>query len=187
MGRDGDTPQGGLSDNSPPSGLSAGNSLQEERASKQVLELRVRTIRLGNILQEDRANDAATTPHEGNFWFVELPVVHLCRILDKHEPLCVGDDLGGIEGLLKVVEEFFLVTLEFGLRTTEDLGSPHTLVLDRAEATGEDGLTDECNRHSEVEGVDGCPLLSNQHKFHVVFFRGCFHSFPQAPTCTRHS
>lgn len=53
VGRDGDTPESRLSDNSPPSSLSVGKSLQEERAGKQVLELGVLSVSGGDVGQED--------------------------------------------------------------------------------------------------------------------------------------
>lgn len=62
----------------------------------------------------------------------------------EHEALGVGDDLGGIKSLLEVIDELLLVTTEWLLlRTGDDLGSTDTLLLDRRQATGEDGFTDE--------------------------------------------
>jgi hypothetical protein len=56
VGRDGDTPEGGLGNDAPPSGLSLGNSLQEEGAGEQVLELRVLAVGRGDVGKEDRLN-----------------------------------------------------------------------------------------------------------------------------------
>ena len=67
--------------------------------------------------------------------------------------------LGGVEGLLEIVDELLLVTGEgLDLGSTENLGSADTLLLDGREAAGEDGLADEGDGHAEVEGVDGSPL-----------------------------
>ena len=61
--------------------------------------------------------------------------------------------------MLEVIDELLLVTSEgLDLRTTDNLGGANTLLLDRGEATSEDGLTDESNGHSEVESVDSGPL-----------------------------
>jgi hypothetical protein len=52
-GRDGDTPQGGLSDNSPPSGLGLLDGVLEEVIEQQGLELGVLLESLGDVGQED--------------------------------------------------------------------------------------------------------------------------------------
>ena len=46
-------------------------------------------------------NDAATPPHEGNASIVEVPPELLSGLPEKHEALCVGHDLAGVEGLHK--------------------------------------------------------------------------------------
>lgn len=66
-----------LADDLSPTWLSGVNSLVEEIIEEQVLEVWVVAVSLGDILQEDRSDDASTTPHESNGWFVELPVVLL--------------------------------------------------------------------------------------------------------------
>ena len=81
-------------------------------------------------------------------------------VLDEHEALSVGDDLGGVKGLLEVVDESSLVTLELGGRTSKDLAGADTLILDSTEAAREDSLADKSDGHAEVEGVDGGPLAS---------------------------
>jgi hypothetical protein len=78
--------------------------------------------------------------------------------LHEHEALSVGDNLGGVEGLLKVVDESLLVTLELGGRATENGASAATLILKGTEAAGEDSLSDQGDGHAEVKGVNGSPL-----------------------------
>jgi hypothetical protein len=58
------------------------DSLVEEVVEKQVLEFGVAAVRLGDVLQENGANDAATTPHERNLGLVQLPLVLLGGLLD---------------------------------------------------------------------------------------------------------
>lgn len=79
-------------------------------------------------------------------------------LLDEHEALSVGDDLGGIQSLLEVIDESLLVTGELGGRAIEETAGTDTLVLDGAQATGENGLTDQGDGHAKVESVDGGPL-----------------------------
>jgi hypothetical protein len=83
-------------------------------------------------------------------------------LLHQHEALSVRDDLGGIESLLKVIEELLLVTLELGGAALEaELGgSGGTLILDGGQAASQDSLSNEGHGHAEVEGVDGSPLAS---------------------------
>jgi len=79
-------------------------------------------------------------------------------VLDEHEALSVGDDLGGIQGLLKVVDESLLVALELGGRATEDGAGAATLILEGTEAARENSLTDQGDGHAKVKGVNGSPL-----------------------------
>lgn len=76
-GRSGDTPESTLADDVPPAGLGLGDGLLEEVVEEQVLEVGVRAVGLGDVLKEDRADDAATTPHESNLGLLELPAVLL--------------------------------------------------------------------------------------------------------------
>lgn len=154
----GDTPEGTLGNDVSPSRLSLVDSLVEEVVKEQVLEIGVGTVGLSDVLQEDGADDASTAPHEGNFGLVELPVVLLSGVLDQHETLSIRDDLGGIESLLEVVDEGLLVAREAGAGAIEETSGTATLRLERGQAAGEDSLSDEGDRHAEVEGVDGSPL-----------------------------
>ena len=79
-------------------------------------------------------------------------------VLHEHEALGVRDDLGGVKGLLKVVDELLLVTGEAGGGALEELGGTATLLLEGRKAAGEDRLADESDGHAEVESVDGGPL-----------------------------
>lgn len=184
-GRGWDTPESTLADDVSPSGLSRVDGLVEEVIEQEVLQVRVLAVGAGDILEEDRADNATTTPHQGNGWLVELPLVLLgglsnpiaCQlrvldyvptarpggefftyVLDQHKALGIGDDLGGIESLLKVRQELLLVALELGSWSFEDLGSTLTLGLDGAQATSKDGLTNQGDGHAEVKGIDGGPL-----------------------------
>jgi len=82
----------------------------------------------------------------------------LTHLLDQHETLGVGDNLGGVKGLLKVGKELLLVAGEVWRWTGDLLGSTSTLALERRQATGEDGLSDKGDWHTQVESVDGGPL-----------------------------
>ena len=46
-------------------------------------------------------DDTASPPHEGNASVVEVPPELLSGLPEKHEALCVGHDLAGVEGLHK--------------------------------------------------------------------------------------
>jgi hypothetical protein len=51
--RDGDTPEGGLSNDAPPSGLGFGDGLEEEGAGEEVLEAGVLTVGRSDVRKED--------------------------------------------------------------------------------------------------------------------------------------
>lgn len=76
-GGGGDTPESTLGNNVSPAGLGVVDGLGEEVVEEQVLEVGVGAVGVGDVLQEDGADDAATTPHEGDGRLVELPAVLL--------------------------------------------------------------------------------------------------------------
>lgn len=78
--------------------------------------------------------------------------------MDEHEALGVRDNLGGVQGLLKVINESLLVALELGGRAFEDSAGGATLVLKGTEAAREDRLADQSDGHAEIESVDGGPF-----------------------------
>lgn len=75
--RSGDSPKSTLGDNVTPSWLCGVDGLVEEVVKEQVLEVWVGAVRLGDVLEEDGADDAASTPHEGDLRLLELPAVLL--------------------------------------------------------------------------------------------------------------
>jgi hypothetical protein len=77
-----DTPEGTLADNVSPASLGVVDSLVEEVIEQEVLEVGVVAVSVGDILQENGADNAATTPHEGNGGLVELPAVFLGGLFD---------------------------------------------------------------------------------------------------------
>jgi hypothetical protein len=79
-GRCGDTPESTLGDGVTPAGLCVGHGLGEEVVEHQVLEVGVATVCLGDVLEEDGTDDAASAPHEGNLGLVELPAVLLSSL-----------------------------------------------------------------------------------------------------------
>lgn len=72
-GGSGHAPESTLGDNVSPAGLGFVNGLVEEVVEEEVLEVGVGSVRLGDVLQEDGADDTSTTPHESNLGLVELP------------------------------------------------------------------------------------------------------------------
>jgi len=78
----GNTEQGSLGNNVSPAGLSLVDSLVEEVVEKKVLKVGVVAVGRGDVLKEHRADDAATTPHEGDGRLVELPAILLGSLLN---------------------------------------------------------------------------------------------------------
>ena len=79
--RKGDAPQSPFTDDVSPAGLCLVDGLVEEVVEEQVFEIWIVAVGFCDILQEDRSNDAATAPHEGNRRLVELPLVFLCGLV----------------------------------------------------------------------------------------------------------
>lgn len=77
-------PESRLADNVAPAALGVVNGLSEEIVEQKVLEVGVVAVGVGDVLKEDRANDAATTPHQGNGGLVELPAVLLGSLYETN-------------------------------------------------------------------------------------------------------
>lgn len=84
-GRDGDTPESSLADNVSPAVLGIVDGLGEELVEQQVLELGVLAVSVGDVLQEDRADNATATPHESDGGLVQLPAVLLGSLFRKRQ------------------------------------------------------------------------------------------------------
>lgn len=81
-------------------------------------------------------------------------------ILDEHEALSIGYNLGGVQSLLEVLEESSLVldVAWVWCWASKPLSSTATLCLEGGQATSEDSLTDESHGLAEIQSVDGGPL-----------------------------
>ena len=77
----GNSPERTLGHNVSPPGLGAVDGLGEEIVEEEVLKIGVVAVGVGNVLEEDRSDDAPTTPHEGDGGLVQLPSVFF-RSLD---------------------------------------------------------------------------------------------------------
>ena len=72
-----DTPQSHLADHVSPAVLRLVDRLVEEVVKQEVLQVGVVAVRVGDVLEEDRPDNAPTTPHERNRRLVQLPTVFL--------------------------------------------------------------------------------------------------------------
>jgi hypothetical protein len=72
-----DAPKCALGDDVTPARLRLVDGLVEEVIKEQVLQVWVCAVGLRDILKEDGSDDTATTPHESDLGFLELPVVFL--------------------------------------------------------------------------------------------------------------
>jgi hypothetical protein len=72
-----DTPESALADNVAPAVLSLVNSLVEEVVEEQVLEVRVVAVGVGDVLQENGADNASTAPHESYRGLVQFQAIIL--------------------------------------------------------------------------------------------------------------
>ena len=85
-----------LGNDSPPTGLSIGNGLQEEGRNKQVLQLGVLSVGSGDVGQENGLDDTSSSPHGSDTGVVQGPVVGLGSLPHEHETLSVRHDLGSV-------------------------------------------------------------------------------------------
>jgi hypothetical protein len=80
-GGGGDTKLNTLADGASPSGLSVVDGVLEEVVEEKVLKVGLSTESLGDVSEENGADDTSSTPHEGNGGHVQLPVVLLGGLL----------------------------------------------------------------------------------------------------------
>ncbi|KAH3659573.1 hypothetical protein OGATHE_005618 [Ogataea polymorpha] len=161
-GREGRRRNTGLDGNAErlsPSGLGLGNGLVEEWVEQQVLQVWVFSVGCSDLCQENRSDDASSSPHQSDGWEVELPVVFLCGLSDQHESLGVRDDLGGVQGLLEVVDKGLLVSDLWSAGRTGQQGACSTsFLLQGRQTSGKHSLANQGDWHAEVQSVDGSPL-----------------------------
>jgi hypothetical protein len=111
---------------------------------------RVGLVRGADAVQEPGADDAAAAPDRGHRARVDAPVVLGAARLDLVEALRVGDDLGGVQGLLHRVGEAGADDGGAGrarqpLRRLPQRGVP-------GDRPGEHRLGDAADRDAQVEG-----------------------------------
>ena len=142
-----------------PALLSLGEFAGEVGIEQDVGDGGVLVERLLDLAEEHAADDAAAPPHQGDAAVVQVPSVLLRGSAHQGIPLRIGNYLRGEEGLAEILQERGTVPgVLRGFRAFEYLGCGHTLLLLCGEAAGEDGLADQCQRHSLVEGGDGGPF-----------------------------
>ena len=56
-------------------------------------------VGFGDVAEENRANDASSTPHECDARVVEFPTIVMGCGTHEHESLGIGDYFGGIQCL----------------------------------------------------------------------------------------
>lgn len=79
----GDTPESSLADHVAPAVLGIVNGVLEEFVEKEVFEVGVVAVSVGDILEEDGTDNATTAPHESDGGLVELPVVFLGGLVER--------------------------------------------------------------------------------------------------------
>lgn len=92
-GREGggrDTKLSSLGDDVSPAGLGRVDGLVEEVVEEEVGEVVVLAVSGSDVLEEDGADNAATTPHEGDGRLVELPAVLLGSLGWVRQSTCVA-------------------------------------------------------------------------------------------------
>src|SRR5690606_15879115 len=102
--------------------------------------------------------DATSAPHLSDPAVVDAPAERCSRSAQLHVALSVRDYLRRVQGVLEVVEETSGLGGRLRVGSREDLLRAQALVLERREDAGVDGLGDEGERHTQLQGVDRGPL-----------------------------
>ena len=130
----------------------------EIRVEQEVTKLRIFVIRFLDLAEEDRPDDAAAAPHEGNAAIVEIPAVGLRRRAHEGVALRVGDDLGRIQRLPDGFDRFCLVASERRDRAGIFLGCLDALVFHGGQAARKHGFADERQRNALIQRRNARPL-----------------------------
>ncbi|RUS26191.1 hypothetical protein BC938DRAFT_471104 [Jimgerdemannia flammicorona] len=96
--------ENGVGDDGAPRILHLGDSF--------ILELGVIVIRFFNPPEEHRPNDTSSAPHECDPAIIQVPLIILRGLTHEHEPLGIGDDLSGVEGLSELTTGKYGLTYE---------------------------------------------------------------------------
>ncbi len=76
-GRGGYTEKCGLGNDISPAGLGLVDCCVEEVVEEQIFKVVVGSVGGRDVFEEDGADNAASTPHEGDGWLIELPAIFL--------------------------------------------------------------------------------------------------------------
>ena len=132
--------------------------LLEIRVEQEVTKLRIFVIRFLDLAEEDRADDAAAAPHEGNAAIVEIPAVGLGSRAHEGVALCVGDDLGRIQRLPDGFDHLGFVACKGRDCACVFLRCLDALVFHGGQAARKHGFADERQRNALVQRGDPRPL-----------------------------
>lgn len=157
-GRSGDAVQGGEGHHFAPVLLGLAEHALEEGVEHQVHQAGVGAVGVRDAVEEARTDDATATPDGGDAAEVEAPALLLAHGLDEVQTLCVGDDLGGVEGVVHLLHQLSLVGRDVGGRAGQLLAGCHTLLLLAGEDAGLHSGVDGADHHRVFRGVEERPL-----------------------------
>ncbi len=130
----------------------------KERIEHKVGQIGVGAVGVGDAVEEAGTDDATAAPDGGDATEVELPVFLGPHGLDEVETLGVADDLGGVEGVVDLLDEFLLVGGDVDGRAGELGAGGDALLLLAGEDAGLDGGVDGADDDGVFGGVEQGPL-----------------------------
>jgi len=111
-GRNRDAIEESSRSNTPPASLGRLQLGTEERVQQQVGKGGVSIECLLDATEEFGTDDAATSPHQRDSTEVQVPLKLGCSSAHQSESLCIGDQLGSIQGISYCGNEFTRIPLE---------------------------------------------------------------------------
>jgi len=130
----------------------------EEVIEQQVGQRRVFVVGRLYFPQELAPDDAAAAPHERDGAVIKSPFELPGRLAHEHEALGVRNDFGGVERLLKFLDNGGFASGHFGLGPFQRLGGNDSLVLDGRQAARKHRFGNQGERDAKVERRDAGPL-----------------------------
>jgi len=96
---------------SAPPGFSPANFRAEEIVQQDVRQIRLAVVGALYVIEETAPDNASGTPQQGDISKSQVPAILFSSLTHLHEALRVGNDLGGVKGIVNSLERVFRFSL----------------------------------------------------------------------------
>src|SRR5689334_7690220 len=83
--------------------------VSKELVQQQDFEVWIAIIRLLDLAKETAANDATTSPHEGDSSHIQIPALLFGRLAQQHVALRIRNDFRAVKRATHILDETLLI------------------------------------------------------------------------------